>query len=738
MTADIATRVYSHKSSYAPRRIDYLKPEEVGSQIAYLRTAPGVSLSSIKDEVFLAANTVDILSQITVVDLGITQTYVSGESGYHITLGQAASGPMSMDYDPRIRSWYLGAKNEGGLYWSEPFIDAFGRGAGVTCAMPFYDESSGKRVMKGVAGCGFILAGNVGKIIDAARIGETGYAFLLDDLGSVVMGTKDAGVNYHTSADSELRLLADLMLSGGTGSIQLVLDGNPVYAAYHPLEAINWSLCVVVSLDEIIAPALAIGGEIMKDSTAEMNVIRRTFIVITLVIFVIILFTTLGAFITAGGLSRSLTGPIITLSQGARLIGEGNLDHRLEVKSGDEVEELSETFNKMITGIKNATAEKQRIQDELTFAADIQQSMLPSVAPRFTGRQSFELAAKMVSAKEVGGDFYDFFFLDGNETKAVFVIADVSGKGVPAALFMVIAKTLIKQHLLRTGDPALAVETANKALSEDNANAMFVTAIAAVLNLETGDLVYVSAGHNAPLLSRGGAPYEFLKKKGGLPLGISADGVYQNERLTLKAGDKFFLYTDGVNEAMNSGEEEWGNERFLEAANRFRALRPADFDGAIRGEIEAFAGGVEHSDDITTLAVAYSGPPVWERRELPARLTEMDALQVWLEARLNAAHCGPRERNHLAVVCEEVFVNIVSYAAPAGSGVGVFFRHDANRVWLRFEDSGPAFDPTLYDTRIQKETGGRGIRLIRACTNAVFYERRDNRNLLTLVKEIAV
>jgi len=750
MTADIATRIYTRKREYVPRRIDYLRPEEVGSHIPYLRTAPGVSLASIRDEVFLAANTVDVLRQITQVDMGIMQTYVSGESGYHITVGISASGPGSMDYDARTRSWYIGAKETGGLHWSDPFLDAFGRGSAVTCAVPFYDDSSGRHVMKGIAGCSFFLKDSVGRIIDTAQIGEAGYAFLLDKNGSVVIGQKDAGMNYLEDGDNEHKRLAGLVLSRKKGTAELILNGVPVCAAYAPLASIDWCFCLIVPLDDITAPAVEIGSEIIEVSSSEMNKISAMFVASIIIIFIIIILTMLGASFTASALARSIINPIIALSEGARLIGEGKLSHRLEVHTGDEIEELSETFNKMINSIKTTSAEEQRIRDELTLASNIQGSMLPPVSPYFTGRRSFELAAKMTSAKEVGGDFYDFFFLDVNETKVVFVIADVSGKGVPAALFMVIAKTLIKQHLMSSGDPALALAAANRTVSEENRNNMFVTAFALVLDLETGASVYANAGHNAPLLSLAGGPYEFLEQSGGLPLGIAMNAAYQNAELRMEKGDRIYLYTDGVNEAMNKLDEDWGNERFLETANRYRKLSPVQFDAAIRNGIAEFTGGGEQSDDITTVSVVYSGPPEWEEREIPARIPELSGLQEWLDEKLETARCSEKAQNHLSVACEEVFVNIVSYAfgpqdaeagaEPAGAAapgiVKVFFRHDGGRIWLRFEDTGAAFDPTAYNTSTPKDPGGRGIRLVRSFTDTLYYERRDGRNLLTLVKNI--
>jgi sigma-B regulation protein RsbU (phosphoserine phosphatase) len=620
MVSDIATWIYTNRSQYPRRPVNYLSAENAGTKVQYLRTAPGVSLASIGDEVAIMGNVINIQRQITIVDLGITQTYVSGEAGYHISVAQAAAGVNSRDYDPRSRTWYQTAKEKDGLAWSGIFRDSLGRGTGITCAMPWYDLSGGKRVMKGVVGNGILLADNVSKIVESVKTGETGYAFILNEKGQVILSPKltdlvvDAagnvvGEDYLHSEEAGKRELAGRMLSRESGVMELDIDGSQVYAAFHPLSAIGWSFAVVVPIDEVIAPALQIRSAILGLTGEEVGVLTRNILFIIVCMLVVIAFATAGTVFVAGRLSRSLTAQIVTLSEEARLIGGGDLDRKLEVKSGDEIEELADTFNRMIQNIKEVTAEKQRINSELSVAADIQNDMLPKIFPRFTSSKRFDLYAKMAPAKEVGGDFYDFYYLDEKETKIVFVIADVSGKGVPAALFMVIAKTLLKQYMLHYGDPAMALEQVNKVLNEDNPRSMFVTAFIAAMDLLTGMVIYANGGHNPPILSAAGKPYEFLPVKKGVPPGMIGKSTYQTSFLQMNAGDRLYLYTDGVNEAMNNEGEQWGNGRFLEAANKYRELSPQGFDEAIRAEISAFANGTEQSDDITSVAILYKEPP---------------------------------------------------------------------------------------------------------------------------------
>jgi sigma-B regulation protein RsbU (phosphoserine phosphatase) len=207
----------------------------------------------------------------------------------------------------------------------------------------------------------------------------------------------------------------------------------------------------------------------------------------------------------------------------------------------------------------------------------------------------------MQPAKEVGGDFYDFFFLNEIKTKAAFIIADVSGKGVPAALFMVIAKTLLKQHLLLSQDPVEALSYANKLLCEDNPRCMFVTVFVITVDLTSGEAVYANGGHNPPLLCRANADFQFMELKKGIPLGVMEDAVYLPSNLQLNPGDKFYLYTDGFNEAMNDKMEQFGNDLFIETANEGRELSPEAFDNKMREAIVEFSADTEQSDDITSL-----------------------------------------------------------------------------------------------------------------------------------------
>ncbi|MDR0952197.1 MAG: SpoIIE family protein phosphatase [Oscillospiraceae bacterium] len=262
-------------------------------------------------------------------------------------------------------------------------------------------------------------------------------------------------------------------------------------------------------------------------------------------------------------------------------------------------------FAKRIAVPLTATAvEKERISAELGVATNIQASMLPHIFPAFPHRKDIELFGLMEPAKEVGGDFYDFFFVD--ENRLALIIADVSGKGVPAALFMVIAKTLLKNYAQMGKPPKEVFETVNNILRDNNSERLFVTCFMGYLDLTTGELISVNAGHNPPLLRRDGK-WEFYKTRRSLVLAGRNDTKYTESVVTLRAGDELFLYTDGITEANDRQLALFGEKRLLEAANAKSALEPHDFCNAIRADVSAFSDGAEQADDITMLMIKYIG-----------------------------------------------------------------------------------------------------------------------------------
>ena len=285
-------------------------------------------------------------------------------------------------------------------------------------------------------------------------------------------------------------------------------------------------------------------------------------------------------------------------------------NQHIDIKTGDEIESLSQSFNFMLAELENyianlskVTAEKERIGAELDIAKHIQASMLPCIFPAFPERKEFDIYATMEPAKEVGGDFYDFFMVD--DTHLAIVMADVSGKGVPAALFMVIGKTLIKDHTTPGRDLGKVFTEVNQLLCESNSEELFITAFEGVLDLVTGEFVYVNAGHEMPFICKAGGDFEPYKIRAGFVLAGMEGMKYRAGSMTLEPGDKIFQYTDGVTEATNLKNELYGMNRLGAILNKVKGGTPNDILPAIKKDIDEFVGDADQFDDITMLCLEY-------------------------------------------------------------------------------------------------------------------------------------
>ena len=285
---------------------------------------------------------------------------------------------------------------------------------------------------------------------------------------------------------------------------------------------------------------------------------------------------------------------------------------KVEVRNRDEIGDLSRDIRSMQERIvENAdnlarmTAEKERVSTELDLAKNIQASLLPDVFPAFPDRHEFSLYASMTPAREVGGDFYDFFLIDDDHL--ALVIADVSGKGIPAALFMAVSRTVIRDQLMSGCDPVRALERANAQLCSENPHMMFVTVWLAVVEISTGKGVACNAGHEHPAVRRAGGTFELVKYKHDRPAGFVPDTVYHSREFELKPGDSLLVYTDGVPEANNPQTELFGEERMMETLNRYADAEPEELIRRIYEAVASFADGADQFDDITMLAVKYHG-----------------------------------------------------------------------------------------------------------------------------------
>lgn len=419
-------------------------------------------------------------------------------------------------------------------------------------------------------------------------------------------------------------------------------------------------------------------------------------------------------------------------------------DFQVEVHTGDEIEELAEAFRYMsvelrayIDNLARVTAEKERIGAELDVARRIQADMLPSIFPAFPERVDFDIYAVMTPAKEVGGDFYDFFMVD--EDHLTLVVADVSGKGVPAALFMMIAKTLLKNAVQTGASPKQALELVNNQLCENNREEMFVTVWLGILELSSGKLTYANAGHENPLRLHNGE-WTYIKERHGFVLAGMEGTRYREYQLTLIPGDAVFQYTDGVTEAANPQNELFGDKRLLNAVGAGAGLTPGRLLPAIKAGIDEFIAEAPQFDDITMLCLTYRGPEKSLPFRVPAKIEEQEAVTAYVEDILARAGCLPKVKVILDVAIDEIFSNICFYS---GSEYAEITCQVSNGVAeLVFADSGKAYDPTLKpdpDVALSAEDrniGGLGIYMVKKSMDEVRYERKGEKNILILRKRI--
>ena len=359
---------------------------------------------------------------------------------------------------------------------------------------------------------------------------------------------------------------------------------------------------------------------LLVDVSVEVILLRaRSFVLqITVALFVL---TALIAFIMSRRTQKTLVEPINSISEAAqryvadKQAGKEETNHfaSLNIRPGDELENLSLVMADMertlaeneekLAGIR---AEKERINNELVLATKIQAAMLPGIFPPYPDRKEFDIYALMNPAREVGGDFYDFFFID--EDHLCLVMADVSGKGIPAALFMMISMTIVKSCAMLGSSPAEIMTKANEAICANNPENMFFTAWVGVLELSTGKLTTANAGHEYPAIRKPDGSFELIKKKHGCVIGGFEDSVYEQFEFDLEPGSALFVYTDGVPEAMTGAREMFGTDRMLDALNEDPGAQPAQLLKSVRQAVTRFADGAEQSDDITMLALRYFGP----------------------------------------------------------------------------------------------------------------------------------
>ena len=610
MLAGYAGELYRNPDKYS--RVEYSHPlkSREGELCMQWVLADNVRLEDVSDEIYLQGNMKPLFDSVMKSEPNICSVYITTATGAN-TGYDAYPQEKPMNFDGRVSDWYVNAKESGGLYISNAYYDSFGRGLCISMAMPIYGKADH---FVGVIALDILISDLNDNILQTV-VGETGYAMLFANDKSIVAAPDFSEGDDMRSLEkflgSDWDSIYSSISSGGSGFTEGKINDSDVYIIYAQIELTDWIIAIVLPKSDITSGAETLKTAIEADTEELAGSINRVIINVTLLI-VALFAVMLGVVVFLGKrLAGKISRPIVMLNSDIKCIGNGNFDYSSKIKTGDEIEELSESFESMTEELKKyiqnlaaASAYKERIATELAVATQIQSSMLPCVFPAFPDKTEFDIYATMTPAKEVGGDFYDFFAVDDNHLAVV--MADVSGKGVPAALFMMTAKTRIKDSVMMGKTPAEAFTAANNALSENNDAFMFVTAFMGILELSTGILTCVNAGHNPPLLRRH-TGWEWLKLKPGCVLALMPEMEYTQEEVQLEPQDILFTYTDGVTEALDNDKALYGEERLIErlgSADAGNELKP--LLEYISEDIRLYADGAEQADDITMLALKYT------------------------------------------------------------------------------------------------------------------------------------
>lgn len=442
-------------------------------------------------------------------------------------------------------------------------------------------------------------------------------------------------------------------------------------------------------------------------------------------------------------IKQNVVKSIDKVNNGLSKITSGDLNQVIDVHTSIEFTSLSDDINQTVNALKDAIEEaKRRIDNELEFAKTIQHSALPTNFNSYENRHEFDIYASMHTAKEVGGDFYDFYML-GN--KLVVMVADVSGKGIPAAMFMMRSKSLIKSYAESGCDVDEIFTQANDKLSENNSANMFVTSFLALIDLESGKVEFANAGHNAPLIKRNGR-FEYLHSKPGFVLAGMEGVKYKKQEFYLSPGDQLFLYTDGVTEANDINESLYGEERLLNLLNNASYSSQKELLNIVIDDVFKFQGEASQFDDITMLGVTFNGGKTKMKKQLTidAVVDNIETVTDFVTGALERYDCPMKAIMQISIAIDELFGNIANYAYRPEVGkatVEVEILENPLQVIVTFKDNGKPFDPLkvedpdITSSAEERQVGGLGIYLVKKSMDAITYEYRSGQNILTIKKQ---
>lgn len=556
-------------------------------------------------------------------------------------------------------------------------------------------------------------------IVDATKnrhVGKKGFVAICDEEFNIVSDNKE----YNGKSIKEIGISLNTENMTEKTVYECEILGNPYLFGFTAAE--GFYILGAMPTDEAM---------FMRDASLYTSTFMQILIFATLFVFIYFL------------IKRVIINNLQKVNSSLAEITGGNLNAIVDVRSNAEFASLSDDINSTVKTLKEYIKEASaRIDKELEYAKQIQLSALPT---NFPEHEDYGIFAEMIAAKEVGGDFYDFYKL--NDETVAFLVADVSGKGIPAAMFMMTAKTIIKD----LAENGLAVNdiftNANEKLCENNESGMFVTVWMGMLDLVTGNLKYANAGHNPPLLLHENGEFEYLRTRAGFVL-AGMEGVhYRINEITLSAGDRIFLYTDGVTEATNAEGNLYGEDRLIDFMNTKRSVEAPRLLKGLKENIDEFVGKAPQFDDITMLMLDYkkSNADNTHEKVFPAKENALSDVFSFVEKTLDGIGCPMKTRTALCVAVEEVFVNVARYAYGDNDGnvkLSICPCEAEGTVIFRISDNGVPFDPLkkpdpdITLSAEEREIGGLGIFITKKTMDNVSYAYENGENILTMIKKL--
>jgi len=636
--------------------------------------------------------------------------------------------------------WYQTPRELKSPMWSEPYYDEGGGNILMaTYSVPFYKKIDGEKKFMGVITADISL-GWLQEMVSSIKIEKSGYAFLISKNGTYVTHPHAKMIMNETifsiaeeTNNKELRTIGRSMIRGGSGffPVTSIVTKKSSWISYSPLLSSGWSLGIIFPREELLY-------DIIKLNRVVLMLGVLGFIVLFIILFFIAI---------------SITRPIKILAKTTNDIGKGKLDFDLSaITSADEVGMLANSFvymrdslKKHIKELTETTAVKERMQSELRIAHDIQMGIIPKIFPPFPDRSEFDIYGILAPAKEVGGDFYDFFLMD--HERLCFVVGDVSDKGVPASLLMAVTKTMIKTMSKDADSPSEILDKVNREIAHDNDSSMFITIFCGILNINSGELLYSNAGHNPPLVLHANGEIEFLKSETCIAVGAFEKAVYKSNKISLSNGDSICVYTDGVTEAINENGQLFNEQRLKDAVYSLRNRSIKEIVLETYNKVSEYSKGMPQADDITLLAIQYFGSnKKVNKKDIVVKNNAAD-IQTFLNDVQNfikTKKVTDKTMHEIMLSLEEVLVNIQTYAYNDKNehDINITLFLSDNEFMAKVIDDGRPFDPVMapepdiYAMLEERKIGGVGLFLVRKLMDKVEYQRQDGKNILTIRKRI--